>query len=231
MESCVELQTNETIARGEFGKYSYGPILKSCATQYGSLAVARYGDGLPPLPYEYWQLQVLKRLSDSQSVNQNKQNIQIKGEQEFLTGYYALQGRVVIVSTALEKCPQTSSLDGKISLHKNNLSQIREILIASDDFIKLRDRAISRQLSTQLEQHQKKLHVEFIKALDSAFVPEKISATCSKALDFKITEATLVDFLNGLDGLNGVGVSQELSTSILSIKRKISTVLGSLQKV
>lgn len=234
MEACVDGRTNEKIMLGELQSGTYSEILNSCSSEYGSLAVARYADGLPPIPYEFWQLKIIKRIQEAApqtTSSSTKTASQKAAEAKFMTAYYALQGRLVIVGTAFEKCPSNLTSDGRYTVHRNTLSQSRAIFLAADNFVTIWDRDLKGHLKAVMDEYRRSAAAEFVKIVDSLFIPEKMSQTCSKAMDLGLTEEALVEFIEALAELDKQDLSSEIRSSIQDIKVKIVTTLGALRKV
>jgi hypothetical protein len=233
MESCVDLTTENYIKRNDLNGYNYGDILKSCSPEYGSLAVARYADGLSPIPYEFWQLRVMKKLQEAKQANAEKAATQKQSasESNFMSAYYALQGRLVIVNTAFEKCPTEYASDGKVSVHKNNLSQIREILLESNEFIELRDREVGRNLKSLIDEFKRISSTEFIKTVDGMFTTEKLSSVCAKALNADGTEEALSEFIVALSKLEKEQLGTESRRALHKIKLKIVAIINTFHQV
>lgn len=234
MEACVDGRTNEKIKLGELQSGTYSEILKSCSSEYGSLAVARYADGLPPIPYEFWQLKIIKKIQEAaqQTTSSSaKTASQKSAEAKFMTAYYALQGRLVIVGTAFEKCPSDLTSDGRSTVHRNTLSQSRAIFLAADNFVFLWDRDLKGQLKAAMDEYKRTAAAEFVKIVDSLFVSEKLDQTCAKAMDLGLTDEALVDFIESLADLDKQNLSADVRSSVQEIKAKIVSTLGTLRKV
>jgi hypothetical protein len=232
MAQCVDMRTDEAIEQGNFTKFSYGPILQACTSQSGSLRVARYGARLPDIPYEYWQLKVLR----SYAVNLDRTksqatSVNATGETSFLESYYALQGQLVLANTAIAQCPAEYEKSGEMLVLVKTLRSTKELLEVSDQFIALRDREQASSLRGKVQDFKLKAYSAFVEAADSAFTKQKQPSTCPKALDVKLTESALNEYFQKLSLLDGDGLSKGLKDALQKIKYKAADILKSVRNV
>ena len=232
MAQCVEIRTNEAIERGDFTKYSYGPIMKACASEYGSLRVARYGAKLPDIPYEYWQIKILRAHAASQERTIRQATpIKADGENRFLESYYALQGHLVLATIAVTQCHEDFQKPGEMLVLVKTLRSTKELLEVSDRFIALRDQEIPSNLKGLVEDFKLKANSTFIETANSVFEKQKQPNTCPKALDLKLTESVLNAYFQNLSLLDGDGFSKGLKDALQGIKYKVTDILKAVRNV
>jgi hypothetical protein len=232
MTKCVDLRIEETIERGDFNQYSYGPIISACGSEYGSLGVARYGAKLPKIPYEYWQLKILQSYALNQDrVKNPKTSTKAKGEDKFLVSYYTLQGQMVLANTAITKCPEDYKKQGEMLVLVQALQSTRELIQVTERFISLRDKEMPSNLQGLIQDFKLKAYASFGEAADSAFETQKQPNSCPKALDLKLMESTLNEYFLNLSLLDGNELSKELKDALQRIKLKAVEILKAVRYV
>jgi hypothetical protein len=232
MTQCVDQRTDEAIERGNFNKFSYGPILQACASQYGSLRVARNGARLPDIPYEYWQLKIFRSYGAYLKRTQSQAtSVKATGEDCFLESYYSLQGQLVLANTALMQCPADYQKPGEMLVLVKTLLSTKELLEVSDRFIALRDQEMPSNLRGLVQDFKLKAYSAFVEAADSAFEKQKQPSTCPKVLDLRLTESALNDYLQKLSLLDADGLSKELKDALQDIKFKANDILKAVRNV
>lgn len=232
MAQCIDMRTDEAIERGNFTKFSYGPILQACASQSGSLRVARYGARLPDIPYEYWQLKVLRSFAAHlDQIKSQATSVKATVEDSFLESYYALQSQLVLANTAIAQCPAEYQKSGEMLVLVKTLRSTKELLEVSDRFIALRDGELPSSLRGQVQDFKLKAYSAFVEAADSAFTKQKQPSTCPKSLDVKLTESALNEYFQKLSLLDGDGLSKDLKDALQKIKYKAADILKSVRNV
>ena len=232
MAQCVDMRIDEANKLANLTKDGHGRIMQACATQYGSLRVARHGARLPDIPYEYWQLRILRSYAASlERAKSQTLTLKANGEDSFLESYHALQGHLVVVNSAIMKCPADYQKPGEMLVLVQTLRSTKELLEVSNRFITLRDQEAPSKLKGLVQDFKLKAYSAFVEAADSMFEKQKQPGTCPKALDLKLTELALNEYFQRLSLLDGDGLSKGLKEALQGIKLKAVDILKTVRSV
>ena len=230
MALCVDRSVSRAINEGNTGAHSYSGILSRCSAEYSALAVARYADGLPPVPYGFWQLRVLRTLEVARKESGASERERLREiEKDFLTAYHALTGNVVIVNTALQKCSKELTTTAKSVVLKKTISEIQDIILSSQEFIRHWDQRFKGELKVLLDDFSRVASTEFLKTVDELFARNKLASSCPRALNMEITAKYLDDYLVNLLRLDREDLGTDAKTALQKIRLKAFSVLSSLR--
>jgi hypothetical protein len=231
MQACLDTQVDSLIDRAtDVNDYNYHSLVELCSTEHLRLNALRERVGLPKIGIDYWQPRVTQRIAEGLKRTGNRRHGYSQNEGNFVTQYHALRGYVVIIGTALERCPKDNSNSALLVVLGKTLDQARSVLVASDQFVELTEKkGLNTEEYSVFQNMKSQATKEFLRTTDTLFSPEKMQSSCVRALTPSGLEQSLAEYLVALNRVDESKLDQELKGALAKIKQSVAALLSTLR--